>query len=215
LLTFTPNLKIPGMNTIYKSLGTALFACLMLISSTESKAQALAQGGIAIDTYYGVLSVSKAFIEDNNEDNDNYTYSYVGPVGGRFEYMASDKVGLGFDANYTIFTADWDTYDSASATTYHYTGTRKITRFMPRFNIHFGASESFDAYFGVGIGYRGVTYKITTNDPDGGDEGDGLLPWAARICLGGRYYFTENIGVNFEMGVGGGTMLHLGASFKF
>lgn len=181
----------------------------------QAKAQALSQGNKAIDVYYGVFSVARSLVNENATN-----IKFLGPIGFQFEYLASDKMGVGIDFNYTSITWEEDrtVTDSVTSntTTYHDKASRTVIRFMPRFNIHFGSSESFDGYFGIAAGYRQATYKYTTNDPNYSDDSfSGSIPFAMRICLGARYYFTENIGVNMEMGFGGGALINAGLSFKF
>lgn len=40
-----------------------------------------------------------------------------------------------------------------------------------------------------------------------------LIPVSARICTGLRYYFSPNVGVNMELGLGG-PMISAGISCK-
>ncbi|MFT7158553.1 MAG: hypothetical protein ACI8Q1_003586, partial [Parvicella sp.] len=35
------------------------------------------------------------------------------------------------------------------------------------------------------------------------------------LFLGGRYFFTDNIGMNLEFGVGGGALIQGGLALKF
>jgi len=191
----------------------------MMFSTLTTQAQTLEQGDKAIDIYYGFASVvGQATFEAFAEGGDNSNFKYIGPIGARFEYMASEKMGVGFEFNYTLGEATWtaDVTDSITSVTktYNYKIKRDLIRFMPRFNVHFGGSESFDGYFGVAAGYRYAKWTLETDDED--YEGDfGGIPLAIRISLGGRYYFTDNIGLHMELGLGGGTLIHGGLSFKF
>lgn len=198
-----------------KFLLSSLAGITMLFSADQAKSQALSQGDKAIDVYYGVFSISRSLI---NEGAINTRF--FGPIGAQFEYLASDKMGVGVDFNYTSISWEEErtVTDSIAGTTKIYTDkvARTVIRFMPRFNIHFGSSESFDGYFGVAAGYRQATYKYTTDDPNYEDETiDGIIPFALRVCVGARYYFTDNIGANMEMGFGGGALINAGLSFKF
>jgi hypothetical protein len=88
---------------------------------------------------------------------------------------------------------------------------------MLRLNYHFVQTETVDVYFGVGAGYKHVTRTAAWNDIT--DENDAsvtgsLLPVAFRLGLGGRYYFHPNIGMNFELGLGGGGILQAGLAVK-
>lgn len=203
------------MKNILRPLAVLALALTTYISSNTISAQAVEEGNVTLDPYYGFFSVAKALFTAT----DNQTIvssSFIGPVGLKGEYMFSDKMSIGAEFNYTAMSWQYDEVDSASSTVYHYTLDRNIVRFMPRLNIHFGGSENFDGYFGISAGYRNATYKLTSNNPNQKDDSvDGLIPIAMRFSLGGRYYFTENIGLLMEIGVGGGTIFHTGFSFKF
>jgi len=211
------------MRKIYKTLVVAVIAASSMLPQKEAKAQAMEQGNIGIDVYYGAVSFSKALWEALADTYDGDKKStYFGAIGGRFEYMVSDKIGVGLDFNYTNMTLQVSEQDTNYSTsppsvqTYTYNWERTIIRAMPRFNIHFGGNESFDGYFGVGVGYRSAKSTFSDDDPNNIDETvEGLSPVAMRIALGGRYFFTDNIGISMELGIGGGNLIHGGISLKF
>lgn len=191
----------------------------LFMSPQKATAQALEQGSVTVDAYYGVASViAKAFFTAP-DSSTNLTSKFIGPIGFRFEYMGSDKVGVGLEYNYTIGESNYNITETDTVTlvttTHKYTLRRDLHRFMPRINIHFGESETFDSYFGVAAGYR---YAKWTYTKDGAKEvyNPGVFnKFALRLALGARYYFTDNIGVHMELGLGGGTLIHLGLSAKF
>jgi outer membrane protein W len=91
-------------------------------------------------------------------------------------------------------------------------------RAQVRLNYHFDiSSPNFDSYIGVGAGTNNRFRKTLENGVDI-TENDGLanftlLPVSMRIALGARYYFTDNIGLNMEIGLGG-PVLSGGLSIK-
>jgi opacity protein-like surface antigen len=192
-----------------------LSACMM--SPGTAGAQVVQKGNILVDAYYGGpnlwKNILKTFFVESN--STNVQVGGFGPVGGRFEYMASDKIGVGLDVNYTTVGISWTGADSSSSTVYNYDLASKRTRAMARINIHFGGSDSFDGYFGVGAGYNSVKYVLTSNDPGVGGSTPGLNPLAFRLALGGHYYFTPNIGIGMELGAFGGAILEGGLAVKF
>ena len=197
-----------------KKLLLGLSLILSVGLSKNVNAQALEQGQSEIDVYYGGVSFGKAlWLELGGEDA---TAKFLGVMGLKYEYMVSDKMGVGAEFNYTDMQLDWSDTDSASGTKYEYNIQRTVIRFMPRFNIHFGSSESFDGYFGVAAGYRSAKSTYSDNNPNNTDESIASLnPMALRLALGGRYFFTDNIGLHMEFGIGGGMLLHGGLSIKF
>lgn len=210
------SLKIQFMKKMYSFLAGLLMFSGLLLNSNSASAQAVEQGNVTLDAYYGFPNFTTYLIRSfGDEDGTNTKATSLGPIGIKFEYMVSDKVGVGIDYNYTQVGVEWDSYDSSTSVSYHYKTTSKLHRIMPRFNIHFGSSENFDGYFSIGAGYRAKTYTLETNDPDGGDTVPGLNPFAFRIALGGRYYFSDNIGMFMELGLSGGALVHAGLALKF
>lgn len=190
-----------------------LFAAFL--APRQANAQALEQGNSSLDIYYGSPSLLKTVIKSVT-DNSSAKLSALGPVGAKFEYMVSDKVGVGLEYNYTSYDVTWNQVDSASQVNYHYEFKYAVNRIMPRFNIHFGSSENFDGYFGVAAGYRFGSVTYNSNDPNyNGSWKSNPIPFAMRVAVGGRYYFTDNFGLHLEFGLGGGSLLQGGLSFKF
>jgi hypothetical protein len=135
------------------------------------------------------------------------------------EYMVTDEIGIGIDFIYNrqgFSASDPNNIDAmGNLITYNYKLTRERTRIHFRFNYHFTKDENFDAYLGIGAGNNSRKNSITSNDPYFTDEinEDELLPFSMRLCLGGRYFFTEKYGLVGEIGLGG-ALLRLGISIK-
>ncbi|MCB9222870.1 MAG: outer membrane beta-barrel protein [Crocinitomicaceae bacterium] len=198
------------------------FAALALLVGSMGTANAqVEQGSFMIDPYVGFPTAniwwSQTF-DLNNVDG----YSTAGsPVsfGGRLEYMVADNFGLGLDGNYAIagFKYNEDRYDTTGTlVTGEYKYTSKKLRIMFRANYHFVQTENLDVYVGFGAGYKYVKRTATWNG--GNDDASitgSLLPIATRIAIGGRYYFHPNIGINWELGAGGGGVLQAGLAVKF
>jgi len=172
------------------------------------------QGTFMIDTYYGFPNSTKSFYK-LFEDSTNYRATGFGPIGMRVEYLVADKVGIGAEVN---FVKGGSTYEF-NGYTYEYSKIK--LRAMLRFNFHFGTTENFDAYFGVGAGYKYTKKTFTTTDPSGEEtaETGGFLnltiPVAARLAVGMKYFFIPNVGISAEIGVGGGPLVNGGLAFKF
>jgi len=167
---------------------------------------------MCVDVYYGFGSMSKAFVKEFAGPNG--TFKSFGALGARFEYMASDKVGIGLEANYLIHTATWNVDDGVNLYNYEYS-VRRI-RVFPRINYHFGNSDRFDSYVAAGAGYRSIVRSTKSNDPNYIPEDiTGVFPVAMRLAFGARYFFTETIGAHMEFGLGGGNIIHFGLSARF
>ncbi|MBL4577297.1 MAG: outer membrane beta-barrel protein [Flavobacteriales bacterium] len=193
-------------------------AVLLAINAPhKASAQAVERGTVIIDPYYGFPLSGKAILDLIFSPID-VSISGVGPTGGRVEYMLADRFGIGVDYIYKQIQGEWSGVDSLSGNTYNYTGTVTRTRIHLRFNFHLLTStEELDLYVGIGSGTnnRKITLaskddprtKLTWNNVT-------LLPFSARAAFGMRYYFTNNIGINAEIGIGGPLVL-VGASIKF
>ena len=199
-----------------KKIYTVLFGAVVIAASpTKVNAQAVEQGSIIVDTYYGFGTLTTAILKAVT-DNSTAKVSSLGPIGARFEYMVSDKIGVGLDGHHVQNTVTWTDQDTSGSGNYSYEVKRSVIRIMPRMNIHFGGGDAFDAYFGIGAGWRQANFSSKSNDPNYSDESlKGVNPFAFRVALGARYFFTDNIGLNMEFGLGGGAMIHGGITAKF
>lgn len=207
-----------------KNLKVVIVALAVLLGAGTTSAQVVEEGTILIDAYSGYPDLYRAVIKsaykNSGSTNDGIKIGGAGPFGGRFEYLVADKIGIGVDVNYTNAFVSYseDTFDtSLVATTYDYKISVPRTRAMAAINFHFGNSDTFDGYFKVGAGLNASKFKVTTDDPDFTDDDislTNLIPVAFRLGVGGRYFFTDAIGINFEIGLGGGPLMAYGLSFK-
>lgn len=202
-----------------------------LALSTSAFSQANSQGSIVIDPYYGYPNFGKSLVNSITDDasNTGTKATGVGPCGLRAEYLIGDKIGVGFDfiyntnrVKYTDVSTDstWDGTNSVwqvTTTTNSAEQLMQRIRFQARFNYHFDISNpNLDAYFGVGVGTNNRFRKYWLNDvlqPTDALTNITLLPVSVRVCTGIRYYFTPNIGLNAELGLGG-PMISGGISIK-
>jgi hypothetical protein len=192
--------------------------CLCLIF-TKTDAQAVYQGKIVADLYYGGPNFWKSIIKAIYEDDAYYNVNGeikatgAGPLGLRAEYLVADQIGIGVDVLYVkagldvqYQTEQWNSltqtyetvvYDASASTT-------KLS-IMPSFNYHFGNSENFDGYMTVAAGYKYRNTVSESNDPYEEDVSlrGAAIPVDFRLAVGGRYFFTENIGINGAIGVSG------------
>lgn len=200
-----------------------ILTCLGLVSISNKSlnAQSTQQGNILIDVYYGGPNLTASILETTfvnagaGEEVDRI--NSLGPVGGRISYMIAEKVSIGVDANFTdVSISFFSTTPDTTGNTYTYKAGWRTVRVFPRFDYHFGNSDNFDGYFGVGAGYRSRTYYSESNDPnyDGGSV-EGINPISFRLAVGGTYYLIDNLGVNLEFGLGGGGLIRGGLAFKF
>lgn len=199
---------------------TLLFFAVTFLLQFGVNAQAVRQGNVMIDAYYGFPDLYRTTFKSayNQSGNTNLKVGGIGPIGGRVEYLLSDKFGLGLDVAFTntFVTYNRDTVNANGPITYEdKAGTKKIGG-MVTFNYHFVENDKLDAYAMVGAGYKQRTYYAESTDPDfSGESFTGLIPVSFRIGAGMRYFFTDNIGMNLALGFGQGGLINGGITAKF
>lgn len=185
---------------------------------SDRSLNAVQKGNIIIEPWYGGPLFGKALYSASSDTVTNFSYTGLGPAGASVEYMLADNVGLGIDFIYNSHS--WNYSDASvdangNPVVYDYKFQMARQRIHLRFNYHFSQDENVDAYFGVGVGTNQRTFSFDTNEPGyESSEGEGqLLPVSMRVCVGTRYYFTPNIGIVAEAGIGG-ALVRAGLSIK-
>ena len=177
----------------------------------------LKKGNIIINPWYGLGTIN---LFPESDTLENFKSLYLRPMGVCAEYMVTDDIGVGIDFIYNrqgYSASDPNNIDGmGNLVTYNYNFKTVRTRIHLRFNYHFAKDEKFDGYFGIGAGNNSRKNSITSNDPYVTDVLDDteLLPFSMRVCLGARYFFTENYGLVGEIGLGG-ALVRAGLSIKF
>ncbi|MFI5172022.1 MAG: outer membrane beta-barrel protein [Chitinophagales bacterium] len=172
-------------------------------SSQQVKAQAFEEGNMVFSIGYGFPNLVGA-IFNAYETFDGYNSSSLGPIFIKGEYAVNDHIGVGLAIGYSSTTVEWN-YDDfdAQGDPVVYTSSWKYSSLgiLARVNWHFGDSDVFDPYFGVGMGYRTGNYTFDSTDPDAlEDQLSTLVPFGFETTVGARYFFTDNIGAYAELG---------------
>jgi hypothetical protein len=190
------------------------------ITSTAVNAQ-VEKGNVIVDAYYGFPNLyTSAFktLYANSGSELNLKVAGLGPLGIRGEYLVADKFGIGLDIHYQQSSIDYNqaTNDaSGNAVVYNYNYKTTKIAIMPSFNFHFLEEDAMDLYLQVAAGYGNRTYAFTSTDPAYSNPSvKGLIPVAFRLAVGYRYFFTENLGINMAVGLGG-PLVSGGLSLKF
>ena len=168
------------------------------------------KGEIQIDLYHGLpphtgiifRAISSASVDETVE------IKTLGNLGLRFQYYLAPKFALGIDANYT---------NRSATINYTLTGFEEkiqqtVIRAMLRTSWEFVKSGGFEMNWNNSIGLRNASWNWSATDPDLtiNTDWNGGVPIAFRSALGFRYMFTENVGLNLEVGVLGGALLNGG-----
>lgn len=194
-------------------LATAIF-----MVGGSANAQAVEQGNMIIDAYYGFpnlyTNVFKTAYANSGTEID-LKIGGIGPVGGRFEYMVADKIGVGLDVGFNNSNITY--FEDQGTNRYEYDFSTQKLGFMATFNYHFLQNvDMVDAYVMFGAGYGNRTFTFSSTDPNYVESSvESLIPVASRIGVGMRYFFTDNIGLNLGLGFGQGGLVNAGISAKF
>ncbi len=189
----------------------ALFLFILYPNQTEAQ---ITKGSFVIEGYYGnsIVAIMPNYYIYKIE---NISLKKLGPLGLRFEYMLTNVLGVGLDGVYREIRGKYS-YLSIFNQEINVSYVESKTRIMFRMNFHFVKHKLFDAYAGYGVGYKNTNYNfISTSNEDGSDGSNWLIyiPFAFRISSGFRYFFTENIGIHAEVGIGGGSLITGGLSY--
>jgi len=128
-------------------------------------------------------------------------------------------LGLGGYFGFQRATYKYDDY-YYNGTRYYYSHNWTYMFLAVRGAYHADALtfEKGELYFGASLGLRIQTYKYETNSPDPNRNyyslSEGSIYPGYSLFVGGRYYFTNSIGVFGELGYGI-SYFTAGLSFKF
>lgn len=187
---------------------------------------------IIIDGFYGLPYVAGSYAKSvfttntSGINNNIESVKNLNHVGGKFEYMITKDIGIGLEYTYASVNIKYlqenITVNSNGQNTskiYHYKASLYKQRILGKVNFHFGTTKKFDPYGTLGFGYK--VSKLKSNNPDDAQSVSAfnntfsnLFPFALRFGIGIRYFFTQNIGLNIETGIGGPT-IQAGVTLKF
>jgi opacity protein-like surface antigen len=195
-----------------------LLVFAMFAGTTFSATAQVQQGSILVDMYYGMPNLYKSTFQGlvSASDAINVQSGGIGPLGVRAEWLAAEKFGVGIDVCYSDAYVTEDAMGS-DGMMYSYEIRSPKIGIMATMNYHFVTTETVDFYFIAGGGYKNRTLTSTTDDPNYTSDSIDLsvLNVAARIGVGARIFFTENIGINLGVGFGQGSIFNGGLSLKF
>ena len=175
--------------------------------SIKSNGGDFKQGVMIFSTGYGAPNTVAMFTEASSIN------SGIGPLHLKFEFAASDVVGLGISINYASKHGD---YISKFPNTYLNPVTLDIMRtsINARINFHFFTEEKLDMYTGVGIGYRFGSYNfLRYGSKEKNNTYEISYPLGFEMTVGLRYYFSKLFGVYMEMGLAR-SLIQAGIVFK-
>lgn len=184
----------------------------LLMGATRTHAQAFSEGTHFISAGYGVGTLLGG-VSSNFDGYGELKYQGAGPIYLKFEQGITDNIGLGVNLAYA--TNQWDYTYKLDSTTYRETTKRSTYSVLARFNYHFGHSERFDPYIGLGLGYRNALWTVTSSGAtSSGAELSNMMPFGMELTLGARYLIKPGFGLYVEVGPAK-SVAQFGLSAKF
>jgi hypothetical protein len=195
------------------------FLSASLFNSTVSKAQEDEHGKSVITAGVGTSLAGFLFtaIKDVLNYDGTVSSSSTPVLIGSYDYSIAEKFSLGAAYSYQSITVNYSQYKNDTATI---NGDFKDRLSRQNFGIrplfHFGSNENVDGYFGARISY--TIWKYTSNvRNDVNLTNSSVLGNRVHVqaVLGGRYFFTDNVGVNLEFAIGPSYYAMGGLNFRF
>ncbi len=197
------------------------------VNGQNESGQSVYKRDIIITPYIGFPNVLTTVLKNANElanpKKEQVSISAFGPIGINAFYLLTDKLAIGGEMSYSSTEIQWkesgflEVNDSAGILyTYRFLIQAPRIRILGKLNYHFATGKHHDWYLGFGLGYNYTRIKLLTNAHGNDYKIPALcfLPFSARTNLGFNYYFTKNVAVNAELGIGGPLTL-VGITCKF
>jgi hypothetical protein len=200
----------------------------------EEEGNCVREGMFIFDGYYGYPYIVGSYIKTVfNADKNNTTLGEasvvsvknINHIGGKFEYMVNDIIGIGLEYSYAgvfmKYNSNYTEIENGVLITKRGLFDASLTkqRILGKVNFHFETSKKLDSYATIGIGYK--TSILKSNNLDDAlavavfnSSFSNFIPVAIRMGAGLRFFFTKNIGLNIEAGIGG-PLVQAGLSGKF
>lgn len=176
----------------------------------EQDNKCLKKGNVVFDVYYGPAGpglLARGLTVDGGET------SFLGPIGLRAQFMVADAFGIGVDAHYATRGATWPSFDLDGNDHQDSYKVQRI-RVMARFSWELVRSERFGLNWANSIGYKNVSRSLDDPDYNSGLSFTGSIPVGFRTAMGARFFATDNIALNADIGFFGGAFVHGGLSIK-
>ncbi len=183
-----------------KQIWTLALAMSALCFVQTMQAQSFEKGKTTISVGYGLVNFGtlykKYLTKDPIEDTKIDKYKVI-PLALQAEYGLTNRWGLGISTYYEKYETDYSQKSSWGNERYNESDKIGLLSFMVRTNYHFGKNGSrFDPYAGVGLGFTNLFF----NKADWFEDRGNIM--MGELRLGGRYFFSEKLGVHLEGGLG-------------
>jgi hypothetical protein len=172
----------------------------LLLMSQNIQAQAFQKGNINFDVGLGIgaygtkVTFKAAGLEFSETDGAS---SFVVPIS--FEYGVTDKVGIGAQFGSSSYFIDQDSSDATESV--------KALDFGVNFNFHLLSSDKNDLFIGLGFGASSVKWAFKNINETYSGTGNYF-----NLYITDRIFFSDNIGVLFNLGYKGYTYNNMESS---
>ena len=170
------------------------------------------KGNKIIDAFYGItFNSGPLFVFNNWPIPSNITNKYC--IGGAFEYLVNDKIGIGAEITYRVKSGSVDDYRYDSL---HYNPEifkidikyEKLRTFA-KINVHFYKTNKVDFYSNFGLGLVFERIEINQEPPSINYpnyyqySNANRTTFGIKAGLGLRVYLSDVFGLHAELSIGG------------
>ncbi len=194
---------------------SSLIICSLLISNRPASAQNH-QGDFCVNA--GVGSSTIFLLLDalqSNQTNTSISYAVTPAYNLMADQALGNVVSLGLAVGYQADIITTQNYANTQ-TGYYETVTENLSRLNVGMRVlfHYSHSDHLDAYSGLRIGLSHWNDDNNTNDPNYSSiKGNLNLP-SFQLLTGIKFYFTDDVGLHLEAGLGTPYFIEGGLSFK-
>lgn len=196
-----------------KNLFIILCVALFCSFTNQSYSQAVKEGSMIVSAGYGWPNIGKYLLKAVNDGNTDAKTFGFGPIHARFEYVLTEKWGIGASINYASFGSSWSEMRTNGSSKSEINAN--TINFLVRINRHYDVSKKVDIYWGAGVGYNNYTLEFKSDDPTAEKETlSSILPIGFESVFGLRYFINNNFALYTELGWSK-SIMQGGIAYKF
>ena len=180
------------------------------------------KGNKIIDAFYGITINARPLFGFNNWSiSNNITNKYC--IGGAFEYLVNDKIGIGAEITYRVLNGTGDDYRSDTlynSEVFNIDIKYEKLRTLAKINVHFYKTNKVDFYsnFGLGLVFERIEINqkpASINYPNYYKySNSNRTTFGIKAGLGLRVYLSDVFGIHAELSIGG-PLARIGFCYKF
>ncbi|MBL7884477.1 MAG: hypothetical protein JNL69_10445 [Bacteroidia bacterium] len=201
----------------------AILFCLGGVNAYSQKK--LGESTITVGGGISLIGTASSITANGNSRNDEFRS--IPFLVASYDVGLSELLSLGASYSRQEYRYYYDYYDVQ----YSLFINRETDRYVRenyglRVLFHFGKKETLDMYAGVRLGLTVWNINSTNPNNEYKPENNSDTPWSLRVNVknthytaqalyGFRYYFSKNVGLNFEVGIGPPGLIMLGLNIRY